>query len=408
MPHPPIFIPVPGSKAESPRPSIATAEKRSSSSSPAMAAKPLSAGLDANDLQTLIQPDVPPIPLQQPIPVPLLLLRAMTPSSDKKIAPPPPQEHVAANVRATLDPPNREQALADIALDSTRFESKTQPVLPTTTSTVTIPDPAPKQEAPQTTSVQSTQPSSATVTSVSDLRMPNGTVVLPPVNAKAAGHPSGGLTSNKSTATHRVSESKSSESPVRESAASKPNAPATTATDSKKSEADSSAPTSGSGTGNMLSAKRILLPKDGKFNMVTVGNSMEDLYPETEGMWNGRLAYTVYLHVGLPKNWILQYSLPRVEDDAGSGSAARLDAPWPTDILIPTLPPGSSNSDAVVVHGLLDAAGHFQQLNVVFPQAWEQAKYLTETLQHWVFRPAMQNGKSASVEVLLIIPDTTD
>jgi len=158
----------------------------------------------------------------------------------------------------------------------------------------------------------------------------------------------------------------------------------------------------------MLSAKRILLPKDGKFNMVTVGNSMEDLYPETEGMWNGRLAYTVYLHVGLPKNWILQYSLPRVEDDAGSGSAARLDAPWPTDILIPTLPPGSSNSDAVVVHGLLDAAGHFQQLNVVFPQAWEQAKYLTETLQHWVFRPAMQNGKSASVEVLLIIPDTTD
>jgi len=407
MPHPPLLIPFPGRKTESPQPSVTATEKQSSSD-PGMGAKPLSSGLDANALQTLIQPDVPPIPLQQPIPVPLLLLRATTPSSDKKIAPPPPQEHVAANVRATLDPPNHEQALADIAMDSTRFESKTQPVLPTTTTTVTVQDPTLKQEAPQTTSVQSTQPSSATVTSISDLRMPNGTVVLPPVNEKAAGHSEGGLTSGKSTATHRVSESKTSESPAHESTASKPLAPAVTTTDSKRHEAESSTSPSGSGTSNMPSAKRILLPKDGRFNMVTVGNSMEDLYPETEGMWQGRLAYTVYLHVGLPKNWILQYSLPRSEDAAGTGTAARLDAPWPTDILIPTLPPGSSNSNAVVVHGLLDTTGHFQQLTVVFPQAWEQAKYLRETLQHWVFRPAMQNGKAATVEVLLIIPETTE
>ena len=407
MPHPPMLFPVPGRKTESPQPSIAAAEKRSSGS-PGTAAKPLSSGLDANALQTLIQPDAPPIPLQQPIPVPLLLLRATTPSAQKNITPPPPQEHVAANVPATLAPPNREQALADIAIDSTRFESKTQPVLPTTTTTVTLQDPTLKQEAPQTTSVQSTQPSSATVTSISELRMPNGTVVLPPVNEKAAGHSAGGLTSGKSKATHSGSETKSSASPTHESAATKPVAPAATGTDSKKSEAQSSTPPSGSGAGNMLSAKRILLPKDGKFDMVTVGNSMEDLYPETEGMWNGRLAYTVYLHVGLPKSWILQYSLPRAEDAAGTGSNARLDAPWPTDILIPSLPAGSLNSDALVVHGLLDTAGHFQQLAVVFPQAWEQAKYLTNTLQHWVFRPAMQNGKSAAVEVLLIIPESTE
>jgi len=44
---------------------------------------------------------------------------------------------------------------------------------------------------------------------------------------------------------------------------------------------------------------------------VIVNDALDQQFPELEGMWTGRIAYTAYLHVGLPKSWILQYSLPR-------------------------------------------------------------------------------------------------
>jgi hypothetical protein len=246
------------------------------------------------------------------------------------------------------------------------------------------------------------------VTAISDLRVPDGTIVLPPVNERASGPSSDGLSSSPSIATLSGAGLKPSAPPSHENAVTKPVVTPAPGSESQKTAPESTAAASGLGTGGLPTAKRILLPKDGKFTMVSVGNSMEELYPETEGIWNGRLAYTVYLHVGLPKSWILQYSLPRSEEAAGTGAAGRLDAPWPTDILVPNLPPGSSNSDALVVHGLLDAEGHFQQLAVVFPPDWEHAQYVTETLQHWAFRPAMQNGKAAQIEVLLMIPQTAE
>ena len=43
--------------------------------------------------------------------------------------------------------------------------------------------------------------------------------------------------------------------------------------------------------------------------------------PKPQEVWKGRLAYSVYLHVGLEKSWILQYSLPRAADSATAGSA---------------------------------------------------------------------------------------
>ena len=47
--------------------------------------------------------------------------------------------------------------------------------------------------------------------------------------------------------------------------------------------------------------------------------------PEMVGFWSDRLVYTVYLHVWLRKNWILQYSVPRTEDAAAGGNSSRPD-----------------------------------------------------------------------------------
>jgi hypothetical protein len=155
---------------------------------------------------------------------------------------------------------------------------------------------------------------------------------------------------------------------------------------------------------NGSAVDRINLPKDGHFGVVVVGSSPSDEYPDAPAIWASRLAYTVYLHVGAAKNWILQYSLPRVVE-AATVNGTRPDAPWPYLIVRPHLVPDDFNADAIMVHGFVDAAGHFEHLAVVFPQQFAQTKFLLGSLQQWQFRPAIQNGQMTSVEILLIIPE---
>jgi hypothetical protein len=173
--------------------------------------------------------------------------------------------------------------------------------------------------------------------------------------------------------------------------------------------AEGSADGSGAGIGeagpaDSGSLTEIRQPMDGQFSAVVVGSSISEKYPETMQLWAGRLAYTVYLHVGLEKNWILQYAVTR-EAASVSGNATQPRAPWPYLMERPHLAPGDFNSDAVMVHGLLNTAGHFEALAVVFPSDFSQAKFVLSALEQWRFRPARQNGSLIAVEVLLIIPE---
>ncbi len=162
----------------------------------------------------------------------------------------------------------------------------------------------------------------------------------------------------------------------------------------------------GSLAGDPFALDRIQLPRNGQYGVVVVGASLADQYPETLGMWSGRLAYTVYLHVGLAKNWILQYSLPRFAEKAGN--KGRPDAPWPYLIVRPHLMPDDSDADAIMVHGFINSGGHFEQLAIVFPPQFTQKTFVLGSLEQWRFRPAMQNGQHTPVEVLLIIPEDTE
>jgi hypothetical protein len=157
--------------------------------------------------------------------------------------------------------------------------------------------------------------------------------------------------------------------------------------------------------GDQPSAEHITLPRDGQFGAVVVGDALEDAYPETAGVWSGRLAYTVYLHVGLSRNWILQYSLPASADAAAGGNVSRLEAPWPFNIVRPNLAPGAINADALMVHGFVNQAGRFEALSIAFPPEFPLAQFLVGLLEQWQFRPATQNGQNVKVEVLLIIPE---
>jgi hypothetical protein len=122
-------------------------------------------------------------------------------------------------------------------------------------------------------------------------------------------------------------------------------------------------------------------------------------------VWSDRVAYTVYLHVGLAKSWILQYSLPRSNEAEDGGNVTRLEAPWPYNIVRPNIAPDSLNADALLVHGFVTEAGKFESLGVAFPPDFQQAQFVLDALNQWQFRAAAKNGRAQRVEVLLIIPE---
>jgi hypothetical protein len=109
--------------------------------------------------------------------------------------------------------------------------------------------------------------------------------------------------------------------------------------------------------------------------------------------------------VGLARSWILQYSLPRADEAASGGAIARLEAPWPYNIVRPNLAFDASGGNTIMIHGFVNQSGRFEGLDIVFPPQFSMAQFVLKSLANWQFRPASQNGQPAKVEVLLIIPE---
>ena len=333
-------------------------------------------------LQTLVQPEFHShLALAVETPVPTIVIWTPELQSSKKIVAPLPDKPTAADVKPSLDAPNEEMNLADLGIAATDLAPRAQAIPPGTTSPVIVQAAALLQLAPATISNSADQPTPTSVLSLSDVRMPEGAVTLPPVNETQA---------QSSSATLAREQAKAAPSSL------------------KNGQAKTMG---GMGAGANSDATRqdgtyhITLPMDGQFSVVVVGTSLADEYPEALEIWNDRVAYTAYLHVGLSKNWILQYSLVRSAETAAAGTVARLEAPWPYDIVRPTLVSRDLNADALMVHGILSQTGRLESLAIAFPAQYRRASFVLHALQQWQFRPARQNGKATAVEVVLIIPD---
>jgi hypothetical protein len=362
--------------------------------------------------QTLIQPDLPAqVTLTEEIPVPQIVIWTPSKTPVKNIVPPLPQTPTAADVKPTFDAPNQEVNLSDVNIASSNQPSPSNMVAASTTSPVTVHLPQHAELPPVSATLNSAQPTPAAILSLSDLHMKDGTAMLPPVNESAAANEKGAL------APGRVQDSspQGSGNPAAKSgqngagpASAKVNGsaaegPATAAKPETSTPAQGvDLPSESSGKAQLT---QIVLPKNGRFSAVVVGNALENEYPEIANAWSGRIAYTAYLHVGLAKSWLLQYSLPRAADASAGGTVARLDAPWPYNIVRPNLAPGSVDADVLMIHGFIDASGRFIDLSVAFPPAFPRAQFVIDALKQWQFRPAAQDGQSIKVEVLLIVPE---
>jgi hypothetical protein len=354
--------------------------------------------------QTLVQPDIlDPVKLKEETPIPTVIIWTPKKVQVKTLVAPLPEKATAAEVKPSVHAPNQELDLGDISMSSTDKPTNRLPVLPTNTSPLVVHGPTPVQMAPVTASQAAAQPTPTAVMSISDLHMPEGTVTLPPVNQTTSQNESGALAPGQAASgqtTNRIGGTGKEE-------ASGDSGEARGVTGAKSGTKPGTGSGSGSGNGTDfgLTSERITLPKDGQFGAVVVGASLDEKYPEISSVWNDRMAYTVYLHVGLAKSWILQYSLPRASDAGQAGNVTRLEAPWPYNIVRPNIASAAFNSDAILVHGFVNQSGRFESLACAFPPDFQQAQFVLDALNQWQFRPAEQNGQTKKVEVLLIIPE---
>jgi hypothetical protein len=364
--------------------------------------------------QTMIQPEVPPDQqVLEKIPLPQAIAWTAAPVTRPKIVTPAPKPPGAIPVRPSLEKPNREINPAEIALSSMPYVTPAPMPVPGTTSPVKVEAAVPAKQLPQTASKDTGQVTLARVISMSQQKLAEGTAALPVVNeiaeADASGSPMpgqpGGLSPsgsdktdsrlNGSGAGHGAGDTGNNAdgSAVHEGSNGGASGPGFTVDTGTGAE---------SGTGSMAAAVHIVLPKSGQFEMVAVGASPEEDYPETASLWAGRIVYSVYLQTETNHNWIMQYSLPRAAgDDPGSGHPT---APWPYDMMRPNL----KYKDIILVHGFVNTEGRFEQLSVAYPPQFSQADFLLRALRKWVFRPAMNEGQPSVVEVLLIIPSTLE
>jgi hypothetical protein len=370
--------------------------------------------------QILIQPDAPPdLLLAHPVPIPTMLAWSAPAIPARTVVLPPRREAITGKIRPSLEAPNRESTPADLKMASSTLSSSLSTIAAGTPSPMMVDQ---RREAPtalpQSAAQAPAQPTAARILSVSNLRSVEGKIAVPLANATvrprdAASLSSGAAVGGGAGATGAQGAHGNGQS-------GKANADGSESADGVASGRQDESPRGGAGTGAALSQTQqpgpgispgeqarlthLQLPRDGHFGMVVVGSTLAEQYPETIDLWAGRLVYTVYLHMGSGKAWILQYSLP---SSAASGGM-RPEAPWPFDLLQPHLDAADYSADAVMVHGFVDVTGKFERLAVVFPTDFQKTRFVLNALQQWQFRPARQNGQPARVEVLLIIPDDDD
>jgi hypothetical protein len=344
------------------------------------------------------------------------------------ITPPPPQPVNAPVKYPSLEAPNDQSNIAEVKIAATAISVSALTLPASTTAPMAVKRASQPMQMPALAFAPVGTATPARVISLSDVQMERGTIALPALNELGAangvddpmaekglaGNNGNGAGKQNAGATgsgngDRGSDASSAGGNSQRAAAGAGAGGAAEGPGRGGRNAGTGESADGSGIGDAgaadaASVTEIRQPIDGQFGAVVVGSSLAERYPETMQLWAGRLAYTVYLHVGLEKNWILQYAVVR-EAASVSGDATQPNAPWPYLMERPHLAPGDFNSDAVMVHGRLNTSGHFEALAVVFPSEFSQAQFVLSALRQWRFRPARQNGKIIAVEVLLIIPE---
>lgn len=388
--------------------------------------------------QTILQAHANKVAPPKHLPIPTVLLTAAHSKITQSIYTPKPRPSPAAPTPHLLTLPNAETHVADIMLSSTAFTTRHLVLPPSTTVPYKLKHPALNAQIVETTSPTKHAPTPTRLLVISDLRMVKGQISIPQTanevqktaakgsltsgeEDKAPGNGSGvrngmsilrtalagmgsdGPTVKQGTADANAADQQQGLQTLASTTHGTPQGARGLETATGSATAQSTAQ---SGTGNHISFTHLSRSQAGQFGAILMGASPERDFPETADLWTGRNAYTVYVNVGTPTSWILQYSLPKSATPAQL--QGQLNAPYPYDMLRPNFATSELNADDLLVHGFITSKGTLEDLTVAFPPGFSLAKLILKALSQWKFRPATLNGVSTRVEILLIIPNTPE
>jgi hypothetical protein len=161
--------------------------------------------------------------------------------------------------------------------------------------------------------------------------------------------------------------------------------------------------------GNQDGSLSLTYPRDGQFDIVVIQSGAPEAAGDLSKLLSGKPVHTVFLQVGGPREWILQYCVPEGAETGArqSGMVVSLGSPAPLKapfVLEAHLPPGVTWHSKIhqVFHGILGPSGKLDQLRAVTANG--SSGQLLEFLTRWTFRPATSGKETKLVEVLLIIP----
>jgi hypothetical protein len=159
----------------------------------------------------------------------------------------------------------------------------------------------------------------------------------------------------------------------------------------------------------IASAEKIVLPRDGKYDVVITQNS--GIVASTASFLSGRPVYSVYVRVGQRTDWILQYCFPVDRDNRRSNSVVvqlskipPVAGPYAFLLLRPAIT-FKQAAHYAFIHGVINTSGRFEKLQEVGGHVIENVDDVLDALTAWEFRPATKDGQPTAVEVLLCIPN---
>ena len=154
---------------------------------------------------------------------------------------------------------------------------------------------------------------------------------------------------------------------------------------------------------------RIQHPANGNFDVVLMQSSVREDRPDTGFRLTGNPVYSVYLHVGDQREWVLEYCAPAAASASNNpyeitvDSGGAITPPYPVSTAIPGGFAALQNLKQTVLRGLLSASGTLRITGI--PETGSPlVSQLVALVNQWLFRPAQRDKKPIDIEVLLVIP----
>jgi hypothetical protein len=144
---------------------------------------------------------------------------------------------------------------------------------------------------------------------------------------------------------------------------------------------------------------------NGRFDIVVIQSSPDESLPA--GLLSGKPVYTVYLHVGDSKQWVMHFcatnsSVVRRGGVVQLPDPRPLSAPYPRVTVRPE-EPVDGPGPYVLVRGIVDESGSLQNLQVIGAIQSSRSSLL-DALSRWKFQPARRAESPETIEMVLAIP----